>query len=156
MCIWNYYCASDFLYPEYGCSFYCWDGCNDAAGGTRWGNNLSWFRVRNLWWWWPRLLPQGQAGVVDVSGNPVLLHEEDFSDDAEDSSHEPSEKEPQTQSNRFSKNGSYWNENPLPLMAKQEAITFWGAAQDLHLDPELFHQKMPGIWSWVTISLRRL
>lgn len=30
---------------------------------------------------------------------------------------------------------------PLSLMAKQEAITFGGAAQNLHLDPELFHQR---------------
>lgn len=60
----------------------------------------------------PDDLPQGQAGVVGVSGNPALLHEEDSSDDAEDSSDESSEEETQTQSNRFSKNGSYWNENP--------------------------------------------
>lgn len=29
-------------------------------------------------------------------------------------------------------------------MAEQEAMTFWGAAQDLHLDQQLCHRKMSG------------
>lgn len=56
----------------------------------------------------PVYVPQGQAGVVGVS----FLNEEDSSDDIEDSSDESSEVETQTQSNRLSKNGSCWNENP--------------------------------------------
>ncbi|KAL7369940.1 hypothetical protein ABVT39_013743 [Epinephelus coioides] len=56
----------------------------------------------------PVYVPQGQAGVMGVS----LLNEEDSSDDKEGSSDESSEEEIQTQSNRLSKNGSYWNENP--------------------------------------------
>lgn len=54
----------------------------------------------------PEYLPQGQAGVVGVSGDPALLHE-DSSDDKDDSSDESSEDESQTQSSRLSKNGSY-------------------------------------------------
>ena len=55
---------------------------------------------------------QDQAGDVGVSSNPALLDEEDI-DDIGDSSDEASEEETQTQSNRLSKKGSYWNENPL-------------------------------------------
>ncbi|XP_056880212.1 piggyBac transposable element-derived protein 4-like [Takifugu flavidus] len=56
----------------------------------------------------PAYVSQGQAGVMGVS----LLNEEDSSDDQEGSSDESPEEEIQTQSDRFSKNGSYWNENP--------------------------------------------
>ena len=52
-----------------------------------------------------------EYGVVGVSGDPALLHE-DSSDRKDDSSGDSSEEETQTQSSRLSKNGSYWNENP--------------------------------------------
>ena len=56
-------------------------------------------------------VPQDQAGVVGVSLNPALGNEGSF-DDEGDSSDESFEEETQTQSNRLSKNGSYWIENP--------------------------------------------
>ncbi|XP_034058307.1 piggyBac transposable element-derived protein 4-like [Gymnodraco acuticeps] len=49
-------------------------------------------------------VPQGQA---EVAGD-----EEDSLDELEDSSDESSEEETQTQANRLSKKGSYWNEQP--------------------------------------------
>ncbi|KAI4824211.1 hypothetical protein KUCAC02_012740 [Chaenocephalus aceratus] len=49
-------------------------------------------------------VPQGQA---EVAGD-----EEDSLDKLEDSSDESSEEETQTQANRLSKKGSYWNEKP--------------------------------------------
>lgn len=71
----------------------------------------------------PDYLPQGQAGVVGVSGNPALLHEEDFSDDSEDSSDESSEKE--TQPSLIDSVKMDFTGMRIPsLMAKQEAITF--------------------------------
>lgn len=60
----------------------------------------------------PEYLPQDPAGVVGVSGNPAFLHEEESSQDSEDSSDESSEEEAQTKSNRLSKKGLYWDENP--------------------------------------------
>lgn len=56
----------------------------------------------------PDYLPQDQAGG-GLSGNPAFLHEDSSH---EESSDESSEEETQIQSNRLSKNGSYWNENP--------------------------------------------
>lgn len=60
----------------------------------------------------PEYLPHDQAGVVGVSGNLASLHEQESSQDSEDSSDESSEEETQTESNRLSKKGSYWKENP--------------------------------------------
>ena len=68
----------------------------------------------------PEYLPQGQAGVLRVSGDPARLHEDSF-DDEDDLSDESSEEETQTQSSRLSKNGSPGMRIP-PLMAQQEAI----------------------------------
>ncbi|KAI4815178.1 hypothetical protein KUCAC02_005335, partial [Chaenocephalus aceratus] len=78
-------------------------------------------------------VPQGQA---EVAGD-----EEDSLDELEDSSDESSEEEAQTQANRISKKGSYWNEQP-PLKAHNILRTrtrgdkSWDVAlRELFLDP---------------------
>ncbi|XP_067101197.1 piggyBac transposable element-derived protein 4-like [Osmerus mordax] len=55
-------------------------------------------------------VPHAQAGVLGV--NPALPDEEDSCDYIEESSDESSEEEIQTQFERLSKKGSYWNEHP--------------------------------------------
>lgn len=62
-------------------------------------------------------VPQGQAGVLGLSRTPALLDEEHSFDEIEDSPDESSEEETQTQTNRLSRKGSYWNEHP-PLQGR--------------------------------------
>lgn len=60
----------------------------------------------------PEYLPQHQAGLVGVSGNPVIQQEEESSQDSRNSNDESSQEEALTNSSWLNKTGLYWDENP--------------------------------------------